>query len=33
MKWLKNGIGKGFLFYAIIPALYLYIYLYNNFVG
>ena len=21
-KWLKNGAGKGFIFYAIIPALY-----------
>ena len=22
MKWLKNGTGKGFMFHAIIPALY-----------
>ena len=21
-KWLKNGAGKGFIFYAIVPALY-----------
>ena len=22
MKWIKNGEGKGFIFHAIIPALY-----------
>ena len=22
MKWLKNGAGRGFTFYAVIPALY-----------
>ena len=22
IKWLKNGVGKGFIFHAIIPVLY-----------
>ena len=30
MKWLKNGAGKGFIFHAMIPALYSF---WWNFIG